>query len=204
MAEEVEEERLKYLDFVRAAGVYAVDSFSTLYLYAKDISGPLKPGVDTIENVVKTVVTPVYYIPLEAVKFVDKTVDVSVTSLDGVVPPVIKQVSAQTYSVAQDAPRIVLDVASSVFNTGVQEGAKALYANLEPKAEQYAVITWRALNKLPLVPQVANVVVPTAVYFSEKYNDVVRGTVEQGYRVSSYLPLLPTEKITKVFGDEAS
>ncbi|KAF2305246.1 hypothetical protein GH714_003428 [Hevea brasiliensis] len=175
MAEEVEEERLKYLDFVRAAGVYAVDSFSTLYLYAKDISGPLKPGVDTIENV-----------------------------LDGVVPPVIKQVSAQTYSVAQDAPRIVLDVASSVFNTGVQEGAKALYANLEPKAEQYAVITWRALNKLPLVPQVANVVVPTAVYFSEKYNDVVRGTVEQGYRVSSYLPLLPTEKITKVFGDEAS
>ncbi|KAJ9170369.1 hypothetical protein P3X46_018481 [Hevea brasiliensis] len=48
-----EEERLKYLDFVRAAGVYAVDSFSTLYLYAKDISGPLKPGVETVEVTVK-------------------------------------------------------------------------------------------------------------------------------------------------------
>jgi hypothetical protein len=79
--------------------------------------------------------------------------------------------------------------------------AKELYSKYEPKAEQAAVSAWRKLNKLPLFPQVAQVVVPTAAFCSEKYNQTVVSTAEKGYRVSSYLPLVPTEKIAKVFGE---
>lgn len=52
--------------------------FSILYEYAKDRSGPLKPGVDTVEETVKTVVGPVYNkfhdVPVELLKYVDRKV----------------------------------------------------------------------------------------------------------------------------------
>lgn len=50
-----------------------------LYTYAKDNSGPLKPGVDTVEGTVKTVVGPVYQkyqgVPVDVLKFVDRKVN---------------------------------------------------------------------------------------------------------------------------------
>lgn len=144
-------------------------------------------------------------------------VDESVTSLDRRVPPVVKQVSVQAYSVAREAPGAARAVVSEVHNSGVKETAsglaktlytkcepkaKELYSKYEPKAEQCAVTAWRKLNQLPLFPQVAHVVVPTAAYCSEKYNQTVLSTAEKGYRVSSYLPLVPTERIAKVFSDD--
>ncbi|OAY44043.1 REF/SRPP-like protein At3g05500 [Manihot esculenta] len=216
-----EEENLKYLEFVQVAAIHAVVTFTNLYLYAKDKSGPLKPGVETVEGTVKSVVGPVYDkfhdVPNEVLKFVDRKVDESVTSLDRRVPPVVKQVSVQAYSVAREAPGAARAVVSEVHNSGVKETAsglaktlytkcepkaKELYSKYEPKAEQCAVTAWRKLNQLPLFPQVAHVVVPTAAYCSEKYNQTVLSTAEKGYRVSSYLPLVPTERIAKVFSDD--
>lgn len=73
-----QEQRLKYLEFVQVATIHALVCFSKLYFYAKDKSGPLKPGVDTVEGTVKTVVGPVYnklhYVPIELLKFVDRKV----------------------------------------------------------------------------------------------------------------------------------
>lgn len=73
-----EEERLKYFEFVQSAALQAIVCFSNLYGYAKDKAGPLKPGVETVEGTVKTVVRPVYNrfhdIPLELLKFVDRKV----------------------------------------------------------------------------------------------------------------------------------
>ncbi|XP_071725525.1 stress-related protein-like [Rutidosis leptorrhynchoides] len=77
--------------------------------------------------------------------------------------------------------------------------AKGLYTKYEPVAEKYAVSAWHSLNQLPVFPKVAKVVVPKAAYYSEMYNQTVQQTAEQGYKVSSYLPLVPTEKIAKVF-----
>ncbi|KAJ0699319.1 putative rubber elongation factor [Helianthus annuus] len=69
------EEHLKYLDFVQNAVIYFVVCFSTVYGYAKENAGSLKPGVQTVENTVRTVVGPVYEkyheLPLEALKFLD-------------------------------------------------------------------------------------------------------------------------------------
>lgn len=73
-----EEERLKYLEFVHVAALHALVTFTNLYLYAKDKSGPLKPGVETVEGTVKSVVGPVYDkfhdVPIELLKFVDRKV----------------------------------------------------------------------------------------------------------------------------------
>ncbi|KMT11634.1 hypothetical protein BVRB_5g109480 [Beta vulgaris subsp. vulgaris] len=69
----------------------------------------------------------------------------------------------------------------------------------EPVAEQYAVSAWRSLNRLPLFPKVAELVVPTATLCSDKYNQTVKIGAEKGYRVANYMPLVPIEMIAKVF-----
>ncbi|KAJ9128592.1 hypothetical protein P3X46_034718 [Hevea brasiliensis] len=89
------EEKLKYLEFVQATTDDAVTSLSNIYLYAKDNSGPLKPGVETIEGVAKTVVIPASKIPTEAIKFADRAMDASFTTLQNIVPSVLKQLSTQ-------------------------------------------------------------------------------------------------------------
>ncbi|KAL4355001.1 hypothetical protein GQ457_06G021020 [Hibiscus cannabinus] len=221
MAKDEQEQRLKYLEFVQVAAVHAALCFAKLYLYAKERSGPLKPGVETVEETVKSVVRPVYDkyhdVPVELLKFVDTKVGESVTTLDRRVPPVVKQVSFEAILAAQKAPEVARGVASEVHRAGVvttasgyaksvytkyEPTAKELYSKYEPKAEQCAVSAWRKLNKLPLFPQVASVVVPTAAYCSDRYNQTVVSSAEKGYKVASYLPLVPTEKIAKVFSEQ--
>ncbi|KAJ9128495.1 hypothetical protein P3X46_034950 [Hevea brasiliensis] len=105
---DVEEERLKYLDFVQTGAVFALVSFSKLYLFAKDVSGPFKPYVENAGGRFKSVVRPIYYkfqpVSNEILKFADHKVDESVTILDLFVPPIVKQLCTQAYSVARDAP----------------------------------------------------------------------------------------------------
>ncbi|KAI3752404.1 hypothetical protein L2E82_24550 [Cichorium intybus] len=191
-----EQERLKYLEFVQAAVLQAVLYATRVYGYAKDNSGPLKPGVETIEGTLKTVVGPAYDkfhdVPVEVLKFVDRKVDESVTIIDSRVPPFVKDV--KTAGVVETASGL-----AKTAYTKIEPTAKGLYTKYEPVAEQYAVSAWQSLNQLPLFPKVAKVVVPTAAYYSEKYNQTVQETAEKGYKVSSYLPLVPTEKIAKVF-----
>ncbi|GJY51248.1 REF/SRPP-like protein [Tanacetum coccineum] len=133
-------------------------------------------------------------------------VDESVTKFDSRVPPFVKQVSTTTKSLSTKASEVksagVVETASGLAKTAytkLEPTAKGLYTKYEPVAEQYAASAWHSLNQLPYFPQVANVVVPKAAYFSEKYNQTVQETAEKGYKVSSYLPLVPTERIAKVF-----
>ncbi|KAK9067690.1 hypothetical protein SSX86_011801 [Deinandra increscens subsp. villosa] len=207
------EEHLKYLDFVQNAVIYFVVYFSTFYGYAKENSGSLKPGLQTVENTVRTVVGPVYEkfhdVPIEALKFLDLKVGDLLTELNRHVPSLMKQVPSQAAYVAHNLPEVARAVASEALKTATKVAntvyvkyeptAKELYKNYEPVAEKYAVSTWRSLNKLPVFPQVAQIVVPTAAYLVEKYNYTVSYTAEKGYQVAQYLPLVPIEKIAKVF-----
>ncbi|KAJ7977545.1 Rubber elongation factor protein (REF) [Quillaja saponaria] len=214
------EKNLKYLDFVQVAAIYVVVCFSSIYEYAKGNSGPLKPGVQTVEGTVKTVIGPVYEkfhdVPFELLKFVDRKVDESFTELDRRVPFLLKQASCQAFIAAQKAQQVARAIASEVQRAGVvvtaknisnnvytkyEPTAKDLYSKYEPVAEQYAASAWRTLNQLPLIPQVAQIAIPTAAYWSEKYNQAVGYNSERGYTVATYLPLIPTERIAKVFED---
>ena len=75
---EEEQKRLKYLEFVHVATIQALLRFSMLYDFAKERTGPLKPGVQTVEQTVKTVVGPVYDkfqdVPVEVLRYLDRKV----------------------------------------------------------------------------------------------------------------------------------
>ncbi|KAH7578359.1 hypothetical protein JRO89_XS01G0372400 [Xanthoceras sorbifolium] len=195
---------LKYLDFVQVAAIYVMVCFSAIYEYAKQSSGPLKPGVETVEATVKTVIGPVYEkfhdVPFELLKFVDRKVDESLPSL-------VKQASSQARAVASEVQRAgVVDTAKSITSSlyiKYEPTAKELYWRYEPVAEQYAVSAWQSLNRLPIFPQVAQIMVPTAAYWAEKYNQAVCYTNERGYVVAVYLPLIPIERIAKVFDEDS-
>ena len=69
---------LKYLGLVHELVLQAAAYLATLYAYAKDSSGPLKPSVDNVEGTVKTVVGPVYQKvegkPYQLLQYVDNKV----------------------------------------------------------------------------------------------------------------------------------
>ncbi|KAL0413007.1 UNVERIFIED_CONTAM: REF/SRPP-like protein [Sesamum radiatum] len=151
--------------------LHALMCAAKLYSYAKENSGPLKPGVDTVEGTVKTVVGPVYDkyhdFPIEVLKFIDRKVDESVNKVQSRVPPTLKEVSTQAFETAQKAPAAARSVVTEVKNTGVvgtasglaktvyakyEPAAKDLYIKYEPVAEQYVALAWRQLNQLPLFP----------------------------------------------------
>lgn len=128
-----------------------------------------------------------------------------------------RHVPPKVIEASQKMPEVARSITSEVHRSGVvgtatgvaktaysklEPTAKELYCKYEPVAEQYAVKAWRSLNRLPLVPEVAHVVVPTAAFWSEKYNKAVMCSAERGYAVSAYLPLVPTEKIADIFGEE--
>ncbi|MEI4889694.1 hypothetical protein, partial [Klebsiella pneumoniae] len=77
------------------AVVHVVFRLSAVYEYAKDNSGPLKSGVQTVEVTVRTVIGPVYDkfhgVPDDLLYFVDRKVDEFITDVDGHVPLLIKQ-----------------------------------------------------------------------------------------------------------------
>ncbi|MQM14634.1 hypothetical protein Taro_047570 [Colocasia esculenta] len=211
--------KLKHLEFFRLAAIQAVVCISRLYGFAKENAGPLRGGVQAVEGAVRTVVSPVYDrfsgVPYELLKFVDRKVDESMSELERFVPPAMKEASTQAYTAARKAPEIARSAVGEVQRAGVvgtatclaksvaakcEPAAKQLYNRYEPVAEQYAVATWRALNGIPLFHQVAQIAVPTTAHWTEKYNGAVRYGAEKGYTVAAYLPLVPTERIAKVFG----
>ncbi|XP_057994863.1 stress-related protein isoform X1 [Hevea brasiliensis] len=224
----------KYLDFVQVATIYVIICFSTIYDYAKENSGPLKPGVQTVEGTVKMVIGPVYEkfcdVPFELLKFVDRKVNIliclflptprgiivtgfwgsramqvddALSELDRHVPSLVKQASSQARAVACEVQRAgIVEAAKSIAKTmytKYEPTAKELYCKYEPVAEHYAVSAWHTLNRLPLFPQAAQVVVPTAARWSEKYNQLVSYAADRGYTAAAYVPLIPIERIAKVF-----
>lgn len=136
------------------------------------------------------------------------------TEVESHVPSLLKQASSKALLIAQKAPELARDLAGEVQHDGLvdtasnvaktlytkyEPTAKDLYAKYEPVAEKTAVSAWRSLNKLPLFPQVAQILVPTAAYWSEKYNQAVTYASESGYAAAHYFPIIPVERIVKMF-----
>ena len=113
LAPEMDQENrknLKYLDFVQAAVIYTAVCLGGVYEYAKENSGPLKPGVQTVEGIVKAVIGPVYEkfhdVPFELLKFIDRKVGDSLAEVDRHVSSLLKQASCHAVTAAQKAPEV--------------------------------------------------------------------------------------------------
>jgi len=200
-------EKLKYLAFIHIATVQAVVLLTKIYKFAKEKSGPLKPGVESVEGAFKTSVAPVYHkfkdIPYDVLKFVDKKVD------ESMVPSVVKEVSREAQTLGSEVQHSGLGLVETArafavnAYAKVEPSAKEAYVKYNPIAEKYAAITWRELNKLPLFPTVAKIILPTASMLTDTYNNAVSNATERKLPVSSFLPLIPKERIAKVFSTEA-
>lgn len=139
-------------------------------------------------------------------------VDGTVQELDRHLPSTVKATSAKAYGVAVAASELAREIASEALRSGVtgaakdayeriEPVAKDLYVRYEPAAEHLAVSVWRSLNGLPLFPQLAQIAVPTAAYWAEKYNRVVPYAASHGFPGARYLPAIPIERIAKLFGE---
>ncbi|MFS8022545.1 putative rubber elongation factor [Helianthus anomalus] len=107
----MEEQRLKYLQFVQMAALHALLYASKAYSYAKNNSGLLKPKVEII-------VSPAYdkyhHVPVEV--FVDRK-------------PFVKQVSTKTKNLSAEVKTVGL--AKTVY-AKFEPTAKGLYTKYEP------------------------------------------------------------------------
>uniref|UniRef100_A0A0E0EG15 Stress-related protein n=1 Tax=Oryza meridionalis TaxID=40149 RepID=A0A0E0EG15_9ORYZ len=181
--EEVRRPKLRYLEFVQVAAAQATICLAGLYALAKDHAGPLRPGVDAVESAVKGVVGPVYGrfhgVPLDVLAFVDRKVDDTVQELDRHLPPTLKSASAKACAMARGVPDVARELTAEVQQSGVTGAARVAYA------------------------KVAQIAVPTAAYWAEKYNKVIAAAADKGYTGAQYLPAIPTERIAKVFGESS-
>lgn len=217
MAEAVyvtKKQELKYLDFLHVAAVQAILCIASLYELAKEKSGPLKGGVQTVESTVKSIVAPVYNrfhdLPLDLLCLADRKVDSVLGVVEQHVPATIKTVTFHVYTALLGFTVALCEFLSDARNSGLRAASKAagdrykpvaveLYKDYEPTAEQYAVAIWQYLNRLPLVHQAAQLVITTAAHWAEKYNHAVESAGARGTVVVQYLPEIPIEKIAKVF-----
>jgi len=211
------ERGLKHLDFARVAALHAVLCMTTLYELAKDNSGPLKGGIQTVESTVKSIMNPVYEsfhdFPIELLSFADCKVDYILVKMDKCIPSTMKALTCHVYKGAQNTSMALREIFSDIYSSGISDGLKAayeryepaaqhLYKQYEPVAEHYAVTTWQLLNHLPLFPQIAHMLVPTAAYWAEKYNHILERAIERGFMGAQYLPEIPIERIAKVFNGD--
>lgn len=73
-----DERRLKHVEFIEIAAIYAAACCGSLYELARENAGPLLPGVQVIEETARAVIGPVWEryqdIPLELLRFIDHKV----------------------------------------------------------------------------------------------------------------------------------
>ncbi|KAJ7563287.1 hypothetical protein O6H91_03G104700 [Diphasiastrum complanatum] len=204
--ENEQEVQLKYLGHVLAAGQKATGYVATIYELAKENSGPLKSGVDKIENRVKAVVGPVYDKfegkPLELLEFLDKKVSDSLVLLDSSVPQTVKEKTNQAYDFVKQAPDAAMSVVADVQKNGLYESVRTYYVKYEPMADEWTADTLKKLKGLPGVPFIIDLVGPSALYGAGKYNQFISILKERQIPLSSYIPLLPLEKLEKAVKSE--
>jgi len=126
-------------------------------------------------------------------------VDEATNKFEEHAPTFVKQVANQAKGLIQEATH----KAEKVVNEAQSGGAKAAASYVATESKQIvltgSVKLWSGLNHYPPIHAVAEMAVPTAAHWSEKYNNVVKDITGKGYAVFGYLPLIPIDEIAKAF-----
>ncbi|KAL8161716.1 hypothetical protein V2J09_013205 [Rumex salicifolius] len=191
---------LKHLGFLRAAALTSLVWLSSLYDYVKHKSGPLKPAV---EGAVNSTVAPLFHkfksLPPQLLSFLDQKVDEASVKFEEHAPAVAKQVAGGVQSMMMKAAQTGHELLRQAQIGG--PSAATRYAASESKefAVAQTVFVWTKLDRLPPFHAVAEMAVPTAAHWSDKYNRMVTDLNRKGYTAFGYLPLVPVDDIAKAF-----
>ncbi|KAK7311986.1 hypothetical protein RJT34_10503 [Clitoria ternatea] len=194
---------LKHLGFVRIAAIQTYVIVLNLYEYAKHNSGPLRSAVGTVENTVTTVLGPVCNkfkgVPDDVLVFVDDKVDEATHKFDEHAPPLAKQLANQAKGLIENVAHEAGKVASEVQTGGPRAAIHYVAAESVHFVLVSSVKLWSGLNHYPPFHALAEMAVPTAAHWAEKYNHVIKVMADKGYTLVGYLPLIPIDKIAKAF-----
>lgn len=104
--------------------------------------------------------------------------------------------------VVVEAQRLVLK-ASKAGETLVCDGPSVAMQHAAYKYKHLmlskVVTIWFVLNKVALFHVVADMAVPTAAYWTDKYNHVITYMSGKGYTIFGYFPIVPIDEIARTF-----
>jgi len=126
-------------------------------------------------------------------------VDEATQKFDEHAPPVAKQLANQAKGLIQK----VANEAGKVAGEAQSGGPRAAVVYVATESKHFVLINsvklWNGLNHYPPFHAIAEMAVPTAAHWSEKYNHVIKAMTQKGYCFIGYLPLIPIDEIAKAF-----
>ncbi|KAL9225556.1 hypothetical protein vseg_001462 [Gypsophila vaccaria] len=190
---------LKQLGCVRVAAINTLVWLSNVYDYAKTNSGPLRSAISTVETLLTPLLIKFKDVPHHLLVFLDHKVDVASTEFQEHAPELLKRAATGVHDVVQATARVTKLVIHEAQTGGPLNAA--YYAANEAKdlLIHHTVRVWSMLDGFAPFHVVAEMTLPTAAHFSDKYNNLVSDFRGKGYPVFSYVPLLPIEDIAKAF-----
>ncbi|EPS59110.1 hypothetical protein M569_15700 [Genlisea aurea] len=197
------ETRLKHLGFVRILTVNTVVLVSNLYGYAKQNSGSFRSSVDTVESSVKAVVEPVYDrfsgVPSNFLIFLDEKVDVLINKFDEVAPPLAKKLVHETQTAVGKAAQVAKQLTEEARAESPFLALNHAVEIVKQLSITQLAVVWYKVNTHPTLGGISRSALPTAAYWSEKYNNLVTELNAKGYAFFRYVPLVPVEDIAKAY-----
>ncbi|KAK9707573.1 hypothetical protein RND81_07G205900 [Saponaria officinalis] len=197
------QQQLKHLGYVRAVAINTVLWLSTLYHYAKTNSGPFTSAVASVEAAVTALISPVFnkfkIVPHHLLVFLDHQVDVAMVKFDERAPALMKKVASEVHGVVESTAQVSKELLHQAQTGGPLSAARYAVNETKHTVLHQSVKVWSKLDKLAPFHAVAEMTVPTAAHFSNKYNKLISDLRAKGYAVFSYVPLVPIDEIAKAF-----
>lgn len=200
--EVIKQEQLKYLWFVKIAAIHGLICLWDLYEYGKqNTSGSFRSAIGKVEGTVTSVFSPVCdkfkNVPYDLLLFFDNKLDEAVHKFVKQAPALAKQVASQSCVVVQKVSQLTKAIVSETQTRGLSTAAIYVVNTSEIYLMEQAAKTWHTLTQVSPLNIVAELVVPTAAHWSDKYNQLVISMAQRGFFGFSYLPLVPVYIIAK-------
>ncbi|MCL7040935.1 hypothetical protein MKW94_009467 [Papaver nudicaule] len=198
------QEQLKYLWFVNIAAIHGLICLSNLYEYGKqNASGSWRSAIVKLEGTVTSIFSPVCdkfkNLPHDLLFFLDNKLDEAVQKFDKQAPALAKQVASQSCVMVQKVLQLTEAIVSETQTRGLPTAAIYVVNASEIYLMEQAEKTWHTVKQVSPLRIVAELVVPGAAHWSDKYNQLVISMTRKGFFGFRYLPLVPVDAIAKAF-----
>ncbi|KAI3851412.1 hypothetical protein MKX03_013025 [Papaver bracteatum] len=201
-SEVMKPDQLKYLWFVKIAAIHGLICLWDLYEYGKqNTSGSFRSAIGKVEGTVTTVFSPVCdkfkNVPHDLLLFFDNKLDQAVHRFAKQAPTLAKQVASQSCVMVEKVSQLTKAIVSETQTRGLSTAAIYFVNTSEIYLMEQAAKTWHTLTQVSPLNIVAELVVPIAAHWSDKYNQLVISMTRKGFFGFSYLPLVPGDILAK-------